>query len=518
MAKEFICTKTEPVVQTKAGKVRGFILDGTYTFHGIRYATAKRFQMPQEVEPWEGVKDALSYGYVCPMLNDPIPNGEVMVPHRYWPTSEDCLFLNVWTRSVDPAAKKPVMVWLHGGGFSDGSSIEQAAYDGENLCKFGDVVVVTINHRLNVLGYLDVSSISPDYYNSANAGTEDMVAALRWVRDNIAAFGGDPDNVTLFGQSGGGAKIWTLMQTPSAYGLFHKGVVQSGVFDMIAVKKSDGRAITRALLEELGIPEAEGKKLAEVPYRELAEAYKKVSPALAEQGEYVGLSPLQNDYMLGDPRLVGFSDFAKTVPVMVGTVLGEFAFGPAIPNREALSEEEKTAMIAKKYGAESTPKLIQLFREAYPEKDLTDLLFVDLLFRVPSLDFIMKRADSSDVPVYSYQLTYDFPFDGGHIAWHCSEIPYVFHNTDKAPYTNVPGVSDRLEEQMSGAWVNFARCGNPNHPSLPEWPACTPGDEVMMLFDETCRAAHKVDWDLLSLLKQVAPVFDPSKNDEPIQH
>lgn len=355
MAKEFICTKTEPVVQTKAGKVRGFILDGTYTFHGIRYATAKRFQMPQEVEPWEGVKDALSYGYVCPMLNDPIPNGEVMVPHRYWPTSEDCLFLNVWTRSVDPAAKKPVMVWLHGGGFSDGSSIEQAAYDGDNLCKFGDVVVVTINHRLNVLGYLDVSSISPDYYNSANAGTEDMVAALRWVRDNIAAFGGDPDNVTLFGQSGGGAKIWTLMQTPSAYGLFHKGVVQSGVFDMIAVKKSDGRAITRALLEELGIPEAEGKKLAEVPYRELAEAYKKVSPALAEQGEYVGLSPLQNDYMLGDPRLVGFSDFAKTVPVMVGTVLGEFAFGPAIPNREALSEEEKTSMIAKSMALKALP-------------------------------------------------------------------------------------------------------------------------------------------------------------------
>lgn len=275
MAKEFFCTKTEPVVQTKAGKLRGFFLDGTYIFHGIRYATAERFQMPKEVEPWEGIKDALSYGYVCPILNQPQPNGEVMVPHRYWPQNEDCLFLNLWTPSLDSTSKKPVIVWLHGGGFSDGSSIEHVAYDGENMSKFGDAVVISLNHRLNVLGYLNVSSLSEKYENSANAGTEDMVAALRWIRDNVANFGGDPDNVTLFGQSGGGAKIWTLMQTPSAFGLFHKGIIQSGVFDLLPVQENNGKAICHALLEELGIPQAEGERLAEVPYCQLAEAYKK---------------------------------------------------------------------------------------------------------------------------------------------------------------------------------------------------------------------------------------------------
>ncbi len=517
MAKEFFCTKTEPVVQTKAGKLRGFFLDGTYIFHGIRYATAERFQMPKEVEPWEGIKDALSYGYVCPILNQPQPNGEVMVPHRYWPQNEDCLFLNLWTPSLDSTSKKPVIVWLHGGGFSDGSSIEHVAYDGENMSKFGDAVVISLNHRLNVLGYLDVSSLSEKYENSANAGTEDMVAALRWIRDNVANFGGDPDNVTLFGQSGGGAKIWTLMQTPSAFGLFHKGIIQSGVFDLLPVQENNGKAICHALLEELGIPQAEGERLAEVPYCQLAEAYKKVAPALEKRGEYVGLSPMQNAFMLGDPRKVGFSDFAKTVPVMVGTVFGEFAFGPAIEDRTALSLEEKEAMIVKKYG-DAAKELTALFQEAYPEKDLTDLLFVDSLFRAPSRDFVVKRAAHKESPVYSYQFTFDFPYDGGHVAWHCCEIPFVFHNTDKVPYCNIPGVSDRLEEQLCGAWVNFARTGNPDHPSLPHWPASTPEDEALMVFDTETTVKHNFDAKLLELLVKVTPKFSFEDTDEPIQH
>ncbi|MFR5121391.1 MAG: carboxylesterase family protein [Neglectibacter timonensis] len=240
MAKMFVCSKTEPIVQTKAGKLRGFILDGTYTFHGIKYADAKRFQMPTEVEPWDGVKDALSYGFVSPMLSQDTPNGEVMVPHRYWPMDENCQYLNVWTQTLDQDAKKPVLLWLHGGGFAAGSSIEQQAYDGENMSKYGDAVVVSLNHRLNILGYLDLSPFGEKYANSGNAGNADMVAALRWIHDNIAAFGGDPENVTIFGQSGGGMKVWTLMQTPSADGLFHKGVIQSGLIDGFVSGKKTG--------------------------------------------------------------------------------------------------------------------------------------------------------------------------------------------------------------------------------------------------------------------------------------
>lgn len=279
-------------------------MNGTYTFHGIKYADAKRFQMPVEVEPWEGVKDALSYGYVCPLLPQEVPLGEVMVPHRYWPKDENCQYLNVWTQTIRPDAKRPVMVWLHGGGFAAGSSIEQFAYDGENMSKYGDVVVVTLNHRLNILGYMDLSSFGEKYANSANAGSVDMVAALRWVHDNVANFGGDPENVTLFGQSGGGMKVWSLMQTPSAEGLFHKGIIQSGLIDgFLNSPETDGTHIVNPMLKELGFAEGEVEKLETVPYDLMASAYNKVWPDIARKGHYIGGNPVPNEFYVGDPEL-----------------------------------------------------------------------------------------------------------------------------------------------------------------------------------------------------------------------
>ena len=270
MAKQFICTSDYPVVQTQAGKLRGFVTDGTFTFHGIKYADAKRFQPPTPPQPWEGVKDALSYGYVCPMLDRETAMGEIMVPHRYWPKDENCQYLNIWTQSIDREAKKPVMVWLHGGGYSAGSSIEQIAYDGENLSRFGDVVVVTLNHRLNILGYLDLSPFSEKYQNSGNAGNADLVAALEWVHENIAGFGGDPDNVTIFGQSGGGAKVSDLLQTPKANGLFHKGIVMSGVLDgLLGSPSTDSRPLVLAMLQELGLEESQIEELETLDYEKL---------------------------------------------------------------------------------------------------------------------------------------------------------------------------------------------------------------------------------------------------------
>lgn len=507
MTKKFVCSTTEPIVQTKKGKLRGFILDGTYTFHGIKYADAKRFQMPVETEAWEGVKDALSYGYVCPMLAEEVPMGEIMIPHRYWPKNENCQYLNIWTQSIDSSAKKPVMVWLHGGGFAAGSSIEQVAYDGENMSKYGDVVVVTINHRLNILGYMDLSPFGEKYANSANAGNADMVAALKWVHDNIANFGGDPENVTIFGQSGGGMKVWTLMQTPSADGLFHKGVIQSGVIDgFVNVPKTDGTQIVNAMLKELGFAEGEAEKLETVSYDLMAAAYNKVWKELAKQGIYVGGNPVPNEFYVGDPRVVGFTEHAKTIPVMVGSVLAEFAFGPSIPNKYGLSEDEIKHMIAEKYGDVSS-ELIALFKKAYPDKNLTDLLVLDSLFRLPSKDFIEKKAAHQEAPTYSFMFAYEFPYDDGRPAWHCSEIPFVFHNTDKVPVCNLPGVSDELEEQVFGAWINFARSGNPNHAGLPNWPACKIGDEATMIFDKNCEVKHNFDNELIALHKKAAPKF-----------
>ena len=504
MAKKFVCSSTEPVVQTKAGKLRGYAIDGTYTFHGIKYADAKRFQMPTEVEPWDGVKDAMSYGYICPILADPVPMGEVMVPHRYWLSNENCQYLNIWTQSICPSSKKPVMVWLHGGGFSAGSSIEQVAYDGENMSKYGDVVVVSINHRLNILGYLDLSPFGEQFKNSANAGNADIVAALKWIHENIANFGGDPENVTLFGQSGGGMKIWSLMQTPSVDGLFQKGIIESGVLSgFMNGAKGDGTIIVNAMLEELGLGKNDAEKLVTVPYAALAEAYKKVAPDIAKQGAYIGNAPMQNDFYLGDPCEVGFTEHAKTIPVMIGTVLGEFAFGPGVPNKHQLSQDEMEAMIVKKYG-DSADELMQLFRKAYPDRNLTDLLDLDSLFRSPTKDFIAKKSEHSQAPTYSYLFAFEFPYDGGKTAWHCSELPFVFHNTEKVPICNVPGVSDKLEDQMFGAWIHFARESNPNYVSLPDWPACQPGDEATMVFDRTCAVKHNYDNELIELHHKVA--------------
>lgn len=494
MSKRFICSYDYPIVTTKAGRLRGFQFDDTFIFQGIKYCDAKRFQMPTPVEPWDGVKDATSYGYVAPLMSQDQPSGEIAVPHRYWPMDEHCQYLNIWTQSLDPTAKKPVMVWLHGGGFFAGSSIEQVAYDGTNMSKYGDVVVVSLNHRLNILGYLDLSPFGEKYKNSSNAGNADMVAALQWIHDNIEAFGGDPDNVTLFGQSGGGMKIWTLMQTPAAHGLFHKGIIQSGILsNFMPDEPADGTAIVTALMKELALQDV--SELETIPYTQLADAYLKVSPALKEAGKYVGGNPDPNGWYLGDPRVVGFCDHAKTIPVMIGTVLGEFlAFGPGIPGRHTLTEEAQTAILSNAYG-EAAPELIRSFKKAYPDKPLVDLLTLDSRFRAPTKDFIRLKAQHQEAPTYSYLFTYELPLDDGKSPWHCSEIPFVFHNTELVPYCNVPGESDLLEERMFNAWIQFARTGRE------AWPPCTPGDEVCMLFDKQCEVRHNHDDELIALHK-----------------
>jgi para-nitrobenzyl esterase len=492
MAKKFVCTTTEPIVETKAGKIRGFISDGTYTFHGIQYGEAERFQMPTPVKPWDGVKDALSYGFVSPMLRRETAQGEIMVPHRYWPKDEQCLYLNVWSQSVDTKARKPVMVWLHGGGFSDGSSIEQIAYDGENLSKFGDVVVVSLNHRLNILGYLDMSPYGEKYWNSGNAGQADIVEALRWIHDNIDKFGGDPDNVTIFGQSGGGGKVTSLLQTPSADGLFHKAILMSGIADGMMSTAADSRPLIQAMLKELGIDEKNAALLETVPYEKLAEAYLKVSPVIREKGQYTGCSPIANSFYLGDPFDIGFTEHARTIPAITGSVIGEFGFGPGVPHKYDLTEEEMMKML-NGYFEKDVSNLAKEFRACYPEKNLTDVMSLDTVFRKGTKKYAKLKAEQSSVPTYNYLFTYEMPMDDGKPAWHCSDIAFFFHNTDKVLVGNKPGVSDRLEQQMSESFVNFARTGVASSSLLPRWEECTSDDCATMILDEKCEMRHNHD-------------------------
>lgn len=513
MSKQFLYDGM-PIVETGAGLVQGYQFEEIYTFKGIPYATAKRFQMPEAVTSWEGVKETASYGLVCPMLTQDNPHGELLIPHRYWPQDENCLSLNIWTKSLDKTAKKPVLFWIHGGAFSMGSSIEQKAYNGANMSKYGDVVVVSVNHRLNILGYFDLSPYGAKYANSANAGQEDLIAALCWVRDNIAAFGGDPENVTLFGQSGGGMKITALLQMPKAEGLFHKGLIMSGVIgDFIPYSTGDSRPIVQALLKELKLSENEVEKLETIPYCELAQAYNKVSPALEKAGEYIGCTPKINEYYLGEGQKVGFTEYAKTIPLIVGTTFGEFAMTPLPFHKNEIEPEEVYRILQKQFG-ENTDELLRLFRESYPGKNEADLLTLDTLFRVPTKEFIRSFAAEGG-KVYSYLFALEFPYHDNMTAWHCSDIPFVFHNTDCVPIANISEVSDRLEERMFRAVIRFAETGDPNGAGLPQWDVSTDTEEATMIFDCTCEVRHNHDDKLLELHMKAAPQIEPG---EDIQH
>lgn len=326
-----------------------------------------------------------------------------------------------------------------------------------------------------------------------------MVAALLWIRENIRQFGGNPDNVTVFGQSGGGMKVSCLLQTPAADGLFHKGIIQSGVIPKYGQpQKTDARPIVRALLKELKALETDVGLLEEIPYTKLFEAYNKAAPKLTEAGEYVGTFPIKNQFYTGVPWETGFRDHAKKIPLIVGSVFGEYAFGPGVESKWDLTEEEQRKLIREKY-KENAESLISEFRKAYPDKNLCDLLVIDHLFRIPNMEYIRKRAEFGGAPIYSYLFAYDFPIEGGKPAWHCSELPFIFCNTDKVAVCNLPEMSDCLEEQMSSAWVSFAYTGSPQCGCLLDWPACTPGDEATMIFGNQSKVLHNHDHRLMEL-------------------
>ncbi len=516
MAKVFRYDDVQPV-QTKSGKVKGYFFDGAYIFKGIPYAEAKRFQMPTEVAPWEGIKDACSYGMVCPLTSPDKPTGELMVPHRYWPQDENCQNLNVWTNSLAPGEKKPVLVWFHGGGYSMGSAIEQEAYDGANMCKKGDVVVVTVNHRLNLLGLLDLSSFGEKYKNSGNLELADLVASLKWVRDNIAGFGGDPDNVTIFGQSGGGMKVTGLMQIPEADGLFHKAMVMSGVSDgkLMPAPRSGTTCerLANAMIKQLSEKKrfSFGKQdvsvLEKASYHDLAEAYNKVFMPIAITGGNVAMAPIPNEYYLGEPLLTGFTEHAKTIPLMVGSVFGEFAFAPVEFDKHDLTETEILTLIEKQY-KKHAGEAMELFKKTFPNKHVTELLVLDRIFRGPSKKLAKLHAEGKKAPTYLYEFALNFDFQNTKPAWHCSDIPFFFHNTDKVEICNMTDVSDELEEKMFTALMQFARTGNPNGGSLPEWKPVTAEVEPTMIFDTQCHVENNFDDELLALMDKVLPPFN----------
>ena len=502
---QVVCDYNDPVAETKQGKVRGLKIDSTYIFRGIKYADAKRFHFPEEVKPWEGVKEAITYGYVSPELQTNVAHDAYYVPHYYYPQDEDCQYLNIWTQSLDKNAKKPVMLWMHGGGWSTGSSIEIYSYDGENLSVFGDVVVVSLNHRLNVLGFLDLSAYGEEYKYSANCGLADLVAALKWVKENIANFGGDPGNVTIMGQSGGGAKVCSMLQTPAADGLFHKAVMQSGGSFNNRPKNEKELALKLAdkVVENLGLTKETIKEIETIHYYDLAEATK---AAVAEVvgGRYMWGPQYDGDYYMGHPLEFGFREESKNVIMLNGNVWGEFNNNYVVQLAEGSKNHWDDALVRKlceeKFG-DKTDAIMEEFKKAYPEKKPVDVLFLDKRGRNACHQFTTARASvPGAAPIYNWMFNLESPWMNGVVAWHNAEEPFMFHNAEYIEPTYIPGVSEKLQDQMTGAWVAFAYTGNPNHSLIPQWPAVTPDTVNTMIFDRECRLAVNNDKELMALL------------------
>ena len=278
---QFVCNRNSRIVETTGGKIQGYFYNDVFNFKGVPYRVAERFHSPKPVPYTEGIFDATNYGAVCPVLSVPKPTTELKIPHRLWFENEDCLNLNIWTPALDDK-KRPVLVWLHGGGLRDGSSIEQLAYEGYNAAKKGDIVVVSVNHRLNVLGYFDLSPFGREYENSGNNGTADTLAALKWVNENIEKFGGDRENITIMGQSGGGVKTTALLQCPQADGLYHKVINMSGVVEgLIPDAGESGRDFALRVMKYAGVKDV--KELEKVRLSVLQKAYLSAEKYFKEQ-------------------------------------------------------------------------------------------------------------------------------------------------------------------------------------------------------------------------------------------
>ncbi|MEO8595456.1 MAG: carboxylesterase/lipase family protein [Candidatus Solibacter sp.] len=497
------------VVQTAAGKVRGYTRNGIGTFKGIPYADdaggAWRFLPPRKPVPWSGVRSSMVYGPICPQdKGDGWRNDEAAFLAEWddWHQGEDCLRVNLWTPGVNDNKKRPVMVWLHGGGFTVGSGQERRSYDGENLSRRGDVVVVTLNHRLGPLGHLDLSAYGEKYAGSANAGMLDIVAALEWVRDNIAGFGGDPGKVLIFGQSGGGGKVSSLMAMPSAKGLFHRAVVESGS-SLRQGTQENSRKLAAAMLVELNLNPSQVGELEKIPAARLFEAsaaaLKKLAPptqrGAAPGAGRIGWGPVVDGHTLPrHPFDPDAPEITAQVPMIIGTVMNERSPSMTDAALESLGENDLKTQMAERYG-EKGGRIIEAYRRAHPKAKPVEILSLASSPRTNAVKQAERKAAQNAAPAYMYWFGWKTPvLDGRPRAFHCAELAFVFDNTDLCAQSTGGGPEAReLAAKVSDAWIHFARNGDPNHSGLPKWPVFTAAKGETMIFDTRCEVKDDPD-------------------------
>lgn len=486
---------TTPVVDTALGQVQGLTDDGILEFLGIPYAAPPigdlRFKPPQPAKPWEGIHDAVTLGAPCMQMysaSGPRTSDFTRQIQTIFPTlgeakidNEDCLFLNVWTPAAD-GAKRPVMVWFHGGGYAYGSG-GWPAYDGRNLAEKGNVVVVTVNHRLNVFGYLYLGDrFGEDFAASGNAGNLDLVASLEWVRDNIAAFGGDPGKVTIMGESGGGSKVSHMLATPAANGLFHRAVIQSGP-GVTSGRKEKAAELAEKFLAEAGADTLDA--LRALPADEiLAAAGRAQAGRSRAEG---GFGPIVDGVVLErDPFVPTAHEMSKEVPVLIGWNKDEMTlFTAAQPWFGALTDAALDQM-AKGFG-DHGPALVEAYRKENPDYSPTHIANRAMGARFVTGTYALADAQSrlGGAPVYVYRLTWETPANGGIFkSPHTLEIPLMFDNVEESRVlVGETEEANVLGDMMSDAWITFARSGKPSSELLPEWPAYTADKRLVMEFD-----------------------------------
>ena len=485
----FAQPKNPYFINTQSGWVRGFNQEDVVAFLGIPYAKVERFMPPMPVDKWEDTRECNHWG---PQAMQPVHGRELSEEEM---SEKNSCVLNVWTTDIE--RKKPVMVWLHGGGFDSGTS---AWNPGMALAK-KDVVVVSVNHRLNILGFLDLSDCGEKYKYSANVGMLDVVAALQWVRDNIESFGGDPGNVTIFGESGGGGKVGTLLCMPPAKGLFHKAIILSGTILNVNTKEMS-RELGLAVLKELGLDKEHVDQIKNVPYKELYAAGQRAMAAsigTRKPGTPMmwGFGPSPDGVtLLQQPFQPGFADIASDIPIVIGTTFNELqrlAYGQPMTLEQAKEALQPT------FG-EDTEAYVRAFAKAYPKYTPQDLVSIDWLFRPKTIITADYIAESRNAKTYAYMFTWRSPVNNGSVHGH--ELKFCF-NTLHHSKNELPSPTEedlKLADLMSSSWAAFAHTGDPNTKGLPKWKPYTAKNGNLMIFDHKCKIRHNPDRALEQLI------------------
>lgn len=512
-------TSAAPEASTTAGRVRGFPDNGVCAFKGIPYGAdtaPRRFMAPVAPRPWRGVREATEFGPRAPQparaprsaAHETRMTGYRMPPEQ-GPVSEDCLYLNVWTPAVRDGRKRPVMVYIHGGAYSSGSA-NNVLYNGVNLCRRGEVVVVTLNHRLNLFGFLYLAELAPGFEDSGNAGMLDLVLALQWVRDNIEEFGGDPRRVMIFGQSGGGAKCATLMGMPAAQGLFHRVLTMSGQ-QITASRRETATARTRAVLNALELPESRIDDLRTMPMERLI--------AASRAAGYYG--PVKDGRtLLRDPFDPDAPPLGASIPMVLGNTHDEtrLLIGAGDPSAFALTWETLPAKLrehAQFLGGLDLSQVIGDYRREYPSYSASDVFFAATTasrsWRGQLIEAERRAAQPAGAaPTWVYELDWKTPIDGG--KWgapHTLDIPLAFDNADVATGMCGSGPDARkMAEIVSETFIAFARTGNPNHAGLPHWQAYNLNERPTMSLDLPPRLVHDPRGNERRLIEQV-PYVQP---------